>query len=275
MMRWAVERQAFRRNRSGRSFRADALALLLCALCWLGPGSAAFAQSEGVEADMSAHEIAITSDFTGAEIVVFGAVDGSKQQAATSGYYDVIIVIRGPAQSVIVRKKDRVVGIWVNGSSEAFDVSSFYAVLSTRPLDEIASKYTLRRYGIEFNPKPQNEEGPPPPDAFEEALVRIKGEQALYIEKPFAVAFLGRSLFRGNVTLPTQVAEGKYSAQIYLLQGGKLLGRDDVTLRVQKEGIERILYTLAYERPWLYGLLSVILAAACGLLGWTLFGRTT
>ena len=246
--------------------------LYAAALAFVSTG--ARAQTESIEVDMSAHEIAIKSDFTGAEIVVFGAVDGSRQTAAPSGYYDVIMVIRGPVHSVVTRKKERVAGVWVNGASESFNVSSFYAVLSTRPLDEIASAQTLRWHGIEFNPKPQGADGPPPPDAFEEALVRLKGQQALYVEKPFAVTFLGRSLFRGNITLPTQVAEGQYSAQVYLLQGGKLLSRDDVSLTVQKEGIERVLYTLAYQRPWLYGLLSVLLAAACGLLGWTLFARS-
>lgn len=248
-----------------------ASALYLAALGFAVP--AARAQTEAVKVDMSSHEIAIKSDFTGAEIVVFGAVDSSKQSTAASGYYDIVIVIRGPVQPIVARKKERVVGIWVNGQSESFNVSSFYAVLSTRPLSEIASKETLNSYGIEFNPKPPNLGAPLRQDAFEEALVRLKEQQALYVEKPFAVAFLGRSLFRGNVKLPTQVAEGKYTARVYLLQDGKLLSRDDVSLKVQKEGIERILYTLAYKRPWLYGLISVLLAAACGLLGWTLFGR--
>ena len=232
------------------------------------------AQTEAVEVDMSAREIAIKSDFNGAEIVVFGAVDASKQPAAASGYYDVIMVIRGPVHSVITRKKERVAGIWVNGESESFNVSSFYAVLSTRPLDEIVSAQTLRWHGIEFNPKPQGPDGSPQPDAFEEALIRLKGQQALYVKKPFAVAFLGRSLFRGNVTLPTKVAEGQYTAQVYLFQSGNLVSRDEVSLTVRKEGIERILYTLAYQRPWLYGVISVLLAAVCGLLGWTLFSRS-
>lgn len=260
-----------------RRYFAVNFAIAAWALCFAALGSAssgARAQTEAIEVDMSAREIAIKSDFTGAEIVVFGAVDASKQAAATSGYYDVIMVIRGPVQSVVTRKKERVAGVWVNGPSESFNVSSFYAVLSTRPLDEIASTQMLRWHGIEFNPKPQNPDGPPPPDAFEEALVRLKGQQALYVEKPFAVTFLSGSLFRGNVTLPTQVAEGEYTAQVYLLHDGKLVSRDDVSLTVQKEGIERILYTLAYQRPWLYGLVSVLLAAACGLLGWTLFSRS-
>lgn len=257
---------------SAVNFTLAAWVLCLTALGSASPG--ARAQTEAIEVDMSTHEIAIKPDFTGAEIVVFGAVDASKQSAAASGYYDVIMVIRGPAHSVVTRKKERIAGVWVNGGSEPFNVSSFYAVLSTRPLDEIANSQTLRRYGIEFNPKPQNADSPPPPDAFEEALVRLKGQQALYVEKPFAVAFLGRSLFRGNVTLPTQVAEGQYTTQVYLLQGGKLLSRDDASLTVRKEGIERILYALAYKQPWLYGLGSVLLAVACGLLGWTLFSRS-
>jgi uncharacterized protein (TIGR02186 family) len=261
-------------TRAWTALRGAVAALALCLAMACGAPGAARAEGEAVKVDMSAHEIAIKSDFTGAEIVVFGAVDASKQPAAASGYYDVIMVIRGPMQEVVTRKKERIAGIWVNGASEQFEVASFYAVLSTRPLDEIASTQTLRRYGIEFNPKAQNASGPPAPDEFEEALVRLKSQQALHIEKPFAVAFLGRSLFRGNVRLPTQVAEGQYTAQVYLLQAGKLLSRDDVSLRVQKEGIERILYTLAFHRPWLYGLISVLLAAACGLLGWTLFGRS-
>lgn len=250
-------------------------ALVLCLACLAGALPAARAQMEGLDVDMSASEIAIKSDFTGAEIVVFGAIDASKQAAdAASGYYDVIMVIRGPIHSIVTRRKERVAGIWVNGKSESFNVSSFYAVLSTRPLDQIATSQTLRSHGIEFNPKPQNADAPPSMDAFEQALIRLKGQQALYVEKPSAVEFRGRSLFRGNVTLPTQVAEGLYTAQVYLVRDGKLLNRDEVSLTVRKEGIERILYTLAYQRPWLYGVVSVLLATACGLLGWTLFNRS-
>ena len=246
----------------------------LCAAALAQTPPGAPAQFEAVEVDMSASEVAIKSDFTGAEIVVFGAIDAGKQAATAAGYYDVIMVIRGPTQSVVTRKKERLAGIWVNGDSETFIVSSFYAVLSNRPLAEIANTQTLRSYGIEFNPKAQNADGRIPQDPFEDAMIRLKEQQALYVEKPSAVEFRGRSLFRGNVTLPTQVAQGQYTARVYLLRSGQLLSRDEVSLTVRKEGIERILYTLAYQRPWLYGVISVLLAVACGLLGWTLFNRS-
>ncbi len=248
--------------------------VLIVALTLAAPFADARSQTETVEADLSARDIVIESDFTGAEIVIFGSVDGSKQAASTSGYYDIIMVIRGPAQTVIARKKERIAGVWINGESEAFaDVSSFYAVLSTRPLNAIASKETLRRFGIEFDPNLVARNGTVTAQEFEDAVKRIKQKQELYVEKPFAVEFLGRSLFRGTVKLPAKVVEGRYTAKIYLLRQGQLLSRDDTTLTVTKEGIERLLDTMAFDRPWLYGILSVLLAVACGFLGWTLFSR--
>ena len=251
-------------------------ACLLAAALMTGvlPSDTARAQRETIQTDTSDREIAIESDFTGAKITVFGAVDNSRQGAANSGYYDVVMIIRGPAETVVAREKQRVMGIWMNGRSEAFDqVPSYYAALSTRPLDEIADENTLRRYGIEFNPKPQSGEQAAPPDAFEQAIIDIKMRERLYVVDPFAVAFIGTSLFRGTVTLPAKVRVGNYSAEVYLFHQGKLLSQHNTTLRVQKAGIERQLTALAYDRPWVYGLLSVMVAVSCGLVGWTLFAR--
>jgi uncharacterized protein (TIGR02186 family) len=257
-----------------------ALIRLLLLILMLSIAPSAWAQGaaetgrESIQVDTSDREIAIESDFSGAKITVFGAVDNSRQQAANSGYYDIIIVIRGPSEDVVAREKERVVGIWVNGRSATFShVPSFYAVLSTRPLDEIAEPGLLRRYGIEYNPKAAVGKTALPPDAFENAIIDAKKKELLYIVDPFAVAFLGKSLFRGTVTLPAKVKVGNYSAEVYLLHEGKLLNQHNSSLRVHKAGIERQLAALAYDRPWIYGLLSVAVAVACGLLGWTLFSR--
>src|SRR5262245_39441737 len=98
----------------------------------------ACAQSESVELDTSTREIAIEPDFNGADIVIFGSVDNSKQETSASGYYDIIVVIRGPAETVVTRRKERIAGVWMNGASRSFfKVPSFYGVLSTRPITEI------------------------------------------------------------------------------------------------------------------------------------------
>lgn len=262
----------FRIRRAFARYVVLVLMALMPPLAWAqGAGETG---AESIQVDTSDREIAIESDFSGAKITVFGAVDNSRQLAANSGYYDIIIVIRGPSEDVVARKKERVAGIWVNGRSANFShVPSFYAVLSTRPLDEIAEESLLRRYGIEFNPKAAVGSSAQPPNAFESAIIDAKRKDQLYIEDPFAVAFLGKSLFRGTVTLPSKVKVGNYSAEVYLLREGKLLNQHNSSLRVHKAGIERQLAALAYNRPWIYGLLSVAVAVSCGLLGWTLFSR--
>jgi uncharacterized protein (TIGR02186 family) len=249
-------------------------AIVLLALAAAGPAKPVLAQNETIQVDTSDRVIEIGSDFTGARITVFGAVENSRQEAANSGYYDIVIVIRGPSETVVAREKERFAGVWVNGRSSAFThVPSFYAALSTRPLDEIADDNLLRRHGIEFNPKPQHDGPSPLPDKFENAIIDAKKQDRLYIVDRFAVAFLSKSLFRGTVTLPTKVKVGNYSAEVYLFQAGKLLSQHNTSMKVLKSGIEREITALAYDRPWAYGVLSVILAVACGLAGWTLFSR--
>lgn len=231
------------------------------------------AQNENVELDTSLREISIGSDFRGADIVIFGAVDDSKQEHAGSQYYDIVIVIRGPLETVITRRKENYLGIWVNGESRKFEnVPSFYGVLSTKPLDEIADPSVFRRLYIELDPTSFDKK-PIAPDEFEEALIRLKTQQGLYVQHPEGVKFLSKSLYRASLELPIGVAEGDYSVRLYLFHDRKLLSWDQSIVEVKKAGIERYLYTMAYNRPYAYGVLAVAIAVFSGLIGWTIFGR--
>lgn len=232
------------------------------------------AQDETVEGDTSAREIWIESDFSGADLVIFGAVGNSRQQISSEGYYDVVIVVRGPPETVVTWRKKRIAGIWVNFQSQTFEkVPSFYGVLSTRKLEDIAGHDALSRFGIEFNPKPEWAAPSARRDVFEEALIRIKQRDGMYVTSPYSVIFLGESLFRGVIKLPVQIDEGNYTAQIFLFRDGKLLAWDKTYVEIGKAGVERYLYNLAYGRPWFYGLLAVLVAIGSGFLGWTLFSR--
>ena len=75
------------------------------------------ARGEGIVADLSNHLIAISSGFTGASVVLFGATEGKG---------DIIAVVRGPERELTVRRKGKVAGIWVNAESVTFtNVPSF------------------------------------------------------------------------------------------------------------------------------------------------------
>jgi uncharacterized protein (TIGR02186 family) len=244
--------------------------------------SAAFAAApapppgEELQAELSTREISIQSNFTGIEILIYGSIDFSQTKPPDQGVYDVIIVIRAPSHPLVVRHKRRVAGIWVNGPGEVFpSVPGFYAALSTRPFRAVTADETLRQLGIGLG---NLNFGRARSDDVEEAryrsaVIRLKKRQSLFQEHDDGVAFVGRSLFRGTVALPVNVPIGRYTADVYLFRDGELISKNQSTLEVNKAGIERVIYQLAFIHPFLYGLLAVLVAVLAGLAGWFAFRR--
>ncbi|MGV1015549.1 MAG: TIGR02186 family protein, partial [Methyloceanibacter sp.] len=215
-------------------------------------------------------------DFTGIEILIFGSVDFSHAAGPDETGYDVIMVIRAPDEPIVARRKERVAGIWLNATGKTFPaVPGFYAVLSSRPLRAIASDKTLKALGIglanlDFGWVTQND---PQEQAFRTAVIRLNKEQNLFQEHDEGVSFIGRSLFRATVDLPVNVPVGRYTSDVYLFRDGALVSSKQSTLDVNKAGFERAVYLLAFEHPFVYGLLAVLLAVLTGLAGWFVFRR--
>ncbi len=235
---------------------------------------------EQVQADVSTRRVAVTSNFTGIEIVVFGAVDYSRQPSPEAGYYDVVVVVEGTPTRLVARKKDRILGLWLNAESVSFQkVPSFYAIAATRPLDEIASEDVLKSSGIGFEYVPmtlgKGAEGKSEAEIkkFRDAVVRLKRKEKLYSEVEYGVSFIGRSLFRASVDVPANVTVGPFDTRVYLFRNGELLSRYTARLNLEREGIEQIIYSAAVRFPLAYGLLTVALAMAAGLLASTLLRR--
>ena len=238
-----------------------------------GPAFAEAAK-EGVEADASTRQVAITSSFTGTEILVFGAVTNSVQPSPEAGTYDVIVVVEGDPAPVVVRQKSRVGGVWVNTQSMRFaSVPSYYAIASTRPVDEIADKAVLDAHGIGFDhvrmvrTTQSRTEATDPAElsAFKGALIRLKEDERVYIKSDFGVSFIGSSLFRATIALPPNVPVGPLTAHVYLFKEGRMLGEYSNRVMLQREGIERYIHATALSQPLLYGIVTVLLAAGAGL----------
>ncbi|MDP3525093.1 MAG: TIGR02186 family protein, partial [Hoeflea sp.] len=68
--------------------------------------------SERIDIGISTNEIAIASDFSGADITVFGAIDGVDELLLATFAYDIVVSLEGPRQTTTVRRKERVAGIW-------------------------------------------------------------------------------------------------------------------------------------------------------------------
>lgn len=239
------------------------------------------AAPERVEADVSTRTIAITSGYSGAEILVFGAIENSRQPSAESGFYDVAVVIEGAPEPLMVRKKGRVAGLWVNTSTFNFNaVPSYYAVASTRPLEEFADPALLEDNGlgleaVRMSAAADSAVRVSSEDLFatKEAVRRLKQSADLFKRADYGVIFTGRSLFRATIALPATVPVGPLTARVFLFHEGKLLSKYQARVVLEREGVERWLYAFAFERPFLYGIVAVLLAMATGLIASAAFRR--
>ncbi|MGR3433611.1 MAG: TIGR02186 family protein, partial [Shimia sp.] len=83
---------------------------------------------EEIVADLSQSRVAITTTFSGSEILVFGAVK-RRAPVVADAPLEVIVTVAGPEAPVVVRRKARVAGIWANAEAVTVDSApSFYAV---------------------------------------------------------------------------------------------------------------------------------------------------
>jgi uncharacterized protein (TIGR02186 family) len=237
---------------------------------------------ETVHADVSTRRIAVTSTFSGTGIIVFGAVDNSRQASAESGLYDVVIVLSGAPSRLTARKKSNVGGLWINTSSTVFtSVPSYYAITSTRPLDEIASDDVLKSSGIGFDFVPMTlHRSASSLTAAEirewrDAVVRLKRRDRLYQQDEYGVAFVGRSLFRAAFDMPATVTVGAFEARVFLFRDGELLSTYTTKLNLEREGVEQYIHRVAFDYPFFYGVFTVMIAVGAGMLASYLFSRGT
>lgn len=244
------------------------ISFLSCFLVTILPSS-----SEELQIGVSVDTVPVDSSFSGMRIFVFGSIDKADALDLVASNYSIVVAVTGPRGDLVVRKKERTFGIWTNAHARTYSqVPGYYAVVSGRPLGEVADDQLLKdaRLGIaniDYNLKSSGAETfiLPEPD-FSSALRRIRLDEELFSEKSGKVDYLGKSLFRARIELPANVPIGKHIATTYLFRDNQLLDQKSVNFDVRKVGFERWLYNLAYEQSLLYGLMAVLLAI---LTGWS------
>ncbi len=227
------------------------------------------ARAEDLVSGISQDVIEITSNYTGSDIVVFGAIERPND----AGTRDIVVVVRGPETDVTVRKKDRVAGLWINRDQATLrGMPSYYFIASTRPVSQIASTYTLKNFGLGLaNLEPASYHSHHDVEPFRAALVRRMQREALYSETATAVEFLSETLFRVRVPVPASVPRGQYNVDVYLFRDGNAVSAQTTPLFVDQTGLERRLYNFAHSEPFIYGVSTVLLAAFLGWLSSLLF----
>ncbi len=248
--------------------------LLAVALAWLTATLPVGAQ-ESVVTGLSTDNIALTADFDGSEIFVFGAIrrEGPVNPDATP--LDIIITIKGPARRATVRRKSWNFGFWINTDSVVVrEAPTFYAIATTRPLADILSETERLRHGIGMDQAVRRVGSHPTitdTSTFAEALVRLREATGLYGVRDKAVRVAEDTLFQAHFELPANLTEGDYQAEFFLVRDLEVISSGATTIVVEKTGIERWLYNLSRNQPLAYGIMAVLLALAAGWLAATAF----
>ena len=239
-----------------------------------------------VSAALTDTRIEVTRSFSGARIVLYGAIFDPRREP-----HDVVVVVRGPQEPVPIVRKVRIAGLWLNTPPVIFrGAPGYYMAASNRPLAEVTgfawrrrlrlgvdniaveqeAQRTETRYGVEgVVVSPLEEEY----FEFRRAVVRLKQQEGTYAADSDAVRFVDAGLFRADIALPAAAPTGRYEADIHLFRDGRPVAVRTRTLTVEKVGLERLLYVLAHERPWTYGVVSVLLALAAGWTASAVFRR--
>lgn len=223
--------------------------------------------AESVVLGLSQNEIAITTSFDGSEILIFGAV--KREVPVPDGPpLEVVVTVAGPSEPVMVRRKDKRFGIWINTDAVEVDrAPSFYAVASSGPLRDVLSNTEDLRYKISV-PRAIRSVGAPmtisDAPSFTEALIRIRSRSDLYQLLENHVVVDDQTLFRGRIRLPAALTEGAYQTRIFLTREGRVISQHETAIDVKKVGLERWLFGLSREQPAWYGLMSLAIAIAAG-----------
>ncbi|MBZ9671168.1 TIGR02186 family protein [Mesorhizobium sp. ES1-3] len=253
-------------------------AVALLSLTAAAPAKAQTPLTESIQIGLSTDAVSITAGFSGADLTIFGSLENPDPLVARQGRYDVIVVLEGPPKPVVVRRKDRVLGVWVNLDSETFEnVPVSYSVATTRPLQDITEPNSYRQLSLGasnlYMQPAYAGDSPATIEEFTAALRERKTATGLYSENVGGVQFLSQNLFRATVRLAPNVPVGTHKARAFLFKSGLFIKESSAQLEIRKSGFEQSIFRVAHDYSFLYGVFAISLAMVTGWLGRLVFRK--
>ena len=232
--------------------------------------------AETLQIGLSTDTVGIGSDFAGQSLTIFGALTNLDPQVQRQGRYDIVVVLEGPEAPITVHRKSRVMGMWMNTSSQQFDqVPESYIATATRQIQDVTDRKTFEQLSLGINGlvfeasrfrQTYTEE-------FVGAVKDINKANGRYSDGSGVVEFISPNLFRATLALPANIPVGKHRARAYLFKNGAFLKESSTDLQIQKAGLEQQVFNFAHEKSALFGLLAILTAITIGWLGKLMFSR--
>ena len=249
-----------------------------CLLALVPQASSQTGVTENVQIGLSTDKVVLTAGFSGTDLTIFGALENIDPLLARQGRYDVIVVLEGPAKPVVVRRKERVLGMWINTKSETFvNVPISYSMATTRMPQDITDPKSYRQLSLgvgTIHMEPLNpRQSPVTLQEFTRALRDRKRATNLYSTNFGGVEFLSQTLFRATLKLAPNVPVGTHKARAFLFRNGAFVKENSAQLAILKSGFEQWIYRSAQVHGFYYGLAAVAVAMVIGWLGRIIFRR--
>lgn len=250
----------------------------LLALFLLSLSAQAGASEPVLVTDVSQHRIELRQGFTGAQLLLFGAIlppEGAPEGSKMTRDYDVVVVLEGPARQMVLREKQKVAGMWVNAQYTTLrSVPSFYAVVANRPISEITDPRTAAIYQLGLDSlqlSPSDSIDPARETHFAKGLVDLMQRQGLFHQDDHGVTINGQVLYSARINLPSSVQPGIYTAETFAVRKGRVVASATARVEVGKEGFEKAVADFSQREAMIYGLMAVAVSVVMGWVAGRLF----
>ena len=242
--------------------------LAFLALALLGVPASAQERDPILVPEVSQHEVEVRQGFVGTELILYGAIldpDGRRARAD----YDIVVLLRGPAEAIRLREKQRFAGIWVNADDTDFrSVPSFFALASSSPIASIVDERTatIYEFGLSYlQLSPTGSIDTEEQARFVRGLIDLRQRQGLFHEDEAGVSISEGVLYQARIQLPSNVIVGRYLAETFAVRDGRVIASATAEVEVRKEGFDRVVTEQANDNSFAYGLLAVVLSV---FMGW-------
>jgi uncharacterized protein (TIGR02186 family) len=264
----SVSRHPQQNAKTLKNMRLRATIIMVATLLFAAMSVSKPARADPLVVDLSNHLVAISTGFTGTDVLLFGAIENKG---------DVVITVRGPERDMVVRRKERKVGIWINTKSAYVrNVPAYYATAASRPIELIANDRLFASYHIGLHNQRfvTTMDGDDTDDSlYRDALLRNMKYVGLFNDKPAKISFLSNQLFRTDIHFPANTPTGTYLIDVYLIRDGRIASIKSTPLVVSKTGISAEIYDFAHRYSALYGIIAVIIAGIAGWIASVLFRK--
>ncbi len=230
------------------------------------------ATAQTMQLELADNRVDITTGFNGTRVILFGTTteaDGA----------DIVVTLKGPERTMMVRRKGRVFGAWMNNETiEYRRVPSYYdfaATMGGNVLSGGAPFLSENQIGVEnldFYPEDVNE----PPEVletFHDALIRGMQQKGFYPIRASEIQFINPGFFKVVFELPPGVPTGAYTAQAMLIRDGEVLSRETKNLQVGQVGFNARVYLFSENHSFFYGVFAVLMALFSGWAAFTFLRR--